>query len=121
MHAASSGATGDPSPDAGTDCPPLSGAAPTWSSIWATYGFSNSCHGCHKQASSAASAYSFLKQSGQINGPASLIAVAYNPLVVQNTSILTIFGGDMPLSGTAISPAAMCPIIDWVAAGATDN
>ncbi len=84
-------------------------------------GFSNSCHGCHKQASSAAGAYTWLRQLGQINGTRSPIATAYDPLVVQNTSVLILFGGDMPQGGPAINPAAKCALVAWVVAGAVDN
>jgi hypothetical protein len=106
---------------AGAGCPPLSGSPPAWSSIWSLYGFSNSCHTCHKQASRAASAYTWLQQLGQINGIKSPIATAYSPLVVQNTSVLVLFGGDMPKSGTAISAAAKCALVAWVVAGAPNN
>jgi hypothetical protein len=34
---------------------------------------------------------------------------------------LKLFGGSMPKSGPAISAAAKCPLIEWVAAGAKDN
>ena len=106
---------------ASAGCPPLSGSPPAWSSIWSMYGFSNSCHTCHKQASRAASAYTWLQQLGQINGTKSPIATAYNPLVVQNTSVLVLFGGDMPKSGTAINAAAKCALVAWVVAGAPND
>ena len=107
--------------DAGTGCPPLSDAAPTWSSIWTTYGFSTSCRSCHGQASSASSAYTWLQQLGQITGNTSPIATPLNPNVVQNSSILTLFGGSMPKGGSGISAAAKCPLVDWVAAGAKND
>jgi hypothetical protein len=84
-------------------------------------GFANSCHKCHSQASSAASAYTWLEQSGQISGTTSPIATAYDPAILQNSSVLTIFGGTMPQGGAAINPAAKCALVDWVAAGAHDN
>jgi hypothetical protein len=103
---------------AGAGCLPLSGAPPTWSSIWGMYGFSSSCH---RQASSAASAYTWLQQLGQISGTRSPIATAYTPLVVQNTSVLTLFGGDMPQRGPMINPTAKCALVAWVVAGAPNN
>jgi hypothetical protein len=42
-------------------------------------------------------------------------------LVLQNTSALALFGGDMPLRGAAINPAAKCPLVAWVVAGAKNN
>jgi hypothetical protein len=85
------------------------------------YGFSSSCHSCHKQASSAGNAYTWLQQLGQISGTRSPIATAYNPLVVQNTSVLILFGGDMPERGPMINPTAKCALIAWVVAGAPNN
>lgn len=98
--------------DAGTGCPPSSGTAPTWSTIWAMDGFANSCHSCHSQASTASAAYTWLKGKSQINGAASPIAT--------QSSILTIFGGTMPPSGN-INAAAKCALVAWAAAGAANN
>jgi hypothetical protein len=76
-------------------------------------GFSNSCHSCHGQASSAANAYTWLKGAGEIMGTAS-------PIAMENNSILAIFGGSMPPRET-IDAAAKCALIEWAAAGALDN
>jgi hypothetical protein len=76
-------------------------------------GFSKSCPGCHSQAGSASSAYTWLKGGGQINGKGSAI-------VQMGQSRLVIFGGSMPPGG-GIDPAAQCALVQWVAAGAQNN
>jgi hypothetical protein len=100
--------------DASTGCPPPSGATPTWSSIWTKDGFSNTCHSCHKQASSASTAYTWLKQQGQISGTTS-------PIASEENSVLYIFQGSMPPDGNGIDEAAKCAIVDWAAAGASND
>ena len=97
-----------------TGCPPASGTAPTWSSIWSADGFSGSCHTCHGSTSSASAAYTWLKGQGYISGISSTIAT-------QGGSPLKIFGGNMPPGGAGISTAAKCALVDWVAAGATND
>jgi hypothetical protein len=100
--------------DASTGCPPPSGATPTWSSIWTKDGFSNTCQRCHKQASSASTAYTWLKQQGQISGTTS-------PIASEENSVLYIFQGSMPPDGNGIDEAAKCAIVDWAAAGASND
>jgi hypothetical protein len=48
-------------------------------------------------------------------------ATAYNPEVVQNSSVLVLFGGDMPRSGAAINAGAKCALAEWALAGAKNN
>jgi hypothetical protein len=44
-----------------------------------------------------------------------------SPIASMNTSILSILGGSMPPDASGISNAAVCALVDWVAAGAEDN
>jgi hypothetical protein len=74
------------------------------------------CGSCHSQATSAAKAYAFLSNAGQINGTSSR-------LTVQGSSRLVWFGGNMPEGGKASDATAqtLADFKAWVAAGALNN
>ena len=108
------GSSGGGSSDGGNGCPPAGATAPTWSSIWSVDGFAVACKSCHTQPSSASAAYTWLKGKGYINGKGST-------LVKVGDSPLALFGGSMPPEQGAITAAAECALIEWVAAGALNN
>jgi hypothetical protein len=106
----SGGGVGGP----GQNCP-AGGVAPTWSSIWSKDGFSSTCPKCHSgQTKTATAAYTWLQQQHFISGTTSTI-------IVQSMSPLMIFNGSMPPNGSGINNAAVCALVDWVAAGAQNN
>ena len=91
---------------------------PTWTELFDIYLSGDTsmghCESCHSYAANAASLYQALSTNGQING--------VNSPLVGSRSILTWFGGRMPLDGANGDAArAAVDFEAWVASGAEQN
>ncbi len=119
---------GGPPPDAADRRD--TGAAPTWSSIYAQYigpetpGHCSGTGGCHTSrrggfmcGTTKADCFAGLVQSGLVT-PAN---GAQSPLGVAGQSPLVWLGGSMPLDSDAQNPAAAAAIQAWLAAGAKND
>jgi polyvinyl alcohol dehydrogenase (cytochrome) len=108
----------DAGSDAGTDAGvPDASTGPTWSALYTAYfaaGTVGHCSNCHAPTNTATGLYTFLQTRGQIDGVNSRLAQTGN-------SILTWFGGTMPLGGPSSLPQAEADVRAWVAAGALNN
>jgi hypothetical protein len=91
--------------------------APTWTEIYNLYlksGTIGNCNGgfsCHATISSAPNAYSFL-QAYMGGSP---------PRLVSRGSVLSWYGGNMPIGGPQSNAQATTDMNAWAAAGAKNN
>ena len=110
------GGVADGGVDGGSDGGASDAGTLSWQSLYTTYfgpGTVGRCSNCHADATTADGLYVKLQNAGQIDGTDSLLS--------KPGSILTWFGGTMPLGGPSDAPQAEADITAWVAAGALPN
>jgi hypothetical protein len=107
-----------------TSVPPDAGgvAAPTWSALYTKYFAVNTIGNCaqvacHTEMGSASAAYTWLQQQTLECGPPNCIASISDC----TSSVLSWFGGGMPVAGPTSEPQARDDINAWVAAGSKNN
>jgi hypothetical protein len=107
-------AAGPPPIDAGTPAPDAAAPAiPTWTQIHTRYlttGTIGNCPVCHGEMETPESAYSWLDQRGELVH-----------LADPNRSVLSWYGGGMPVRGPTSAPQAVTDIDAWSAAGRANN